>query len=439
MSKYIPTKKPLFPDKNVFTTTIIPSNNKDEIISLAKAGEFGKLEQLLLNMPVKTIFEDTILHTIIKSDMTPIQKETIIKLLLKKGVYINKLDDTGLPPIYYAINQQLYDVTKLLIDKKANLNIKLPNGFDLFQTALIPSIKECPAQLINIKDQADIGKIESQMLNTELEFRKIILGLQPTRDMIKDILEFLDKYPNFSIKYINFKNPILNPNPPNQIQYKVDDIWDTNILDQETKDYFPIFKNDVHFKLKSLGTDLTKFVTSYNESQINEFINTGISNIKTEFNSTLKTNLLSTNYPKVNDVRIAKVAGGNYDYNTIYTNLFDFEKYSINKIEEQLKGDLDAFINELKEKFNTFKTNINDKIQEINNKLIDVGGNWKYRYQLPIIVGVAPVNIYLTFNDRYNLLDANYIIPVNDSINTFRGGAEGQIIIGNILGLIYAL
>jgi len=352
MSKYIP-KKSLYIDKNVFTSTIIPSNNKDEIVGLAKAGEFGKLEQILLNMPVKTIFEDTILHTIIKSDMTPIQKYTIIELLLKKGVPINKLDDTGLPPIYYAVNQQLDKITKLLIDKKANLNIKLPNGFDLFQTALMPSIKECPAQLINIKDQVDIGKVESQMLDTEREFRKVILGLPDSLNMIKDVLQFLEKYPEFSIKYIDLSNPSVN------------DIWDTNILDQGTKQYFPMFKNDIHFKLKSLGTDLIKFVTSYNESQINEFINTGILTIKTEFNSTLKTNLLSTNFPKVNDV---KINARNYD--DIYNNLFNFEGYSIDSIETKLNVELDEFIEIIYQNYDKFSTDILEKIEEINNILI---------------------------------------------------------------------
>jgi len=411
MSKYIP-KKPFFIDKNVFTTTIIPSNNKDEIIGLAKAGEYGKLEQLLLNMPVKTIFEDTILHTIIKSEMTPIQKYKIIELLLKKGVPINKLDDTGLPPIYYAVNQQLDKITKLLIDKKANLNIKLPNGFDLFQTALMPSIKECPAQLINIKDQVDIGRVESQMLDTEREFRKVILGLPDSLNMIKDVLDFLKKYPEFSIKYIDLskKDAAGNPEPI------VDNIWDTNILDQETKQYFPMFKNNIYFKLKSLGNDLTKFVTSYNESQINEFINTGISTIKNEFNSTLKTNLLSTDFPKIND---GYQINGVRDYNDIYNNLFDFEEYSIDKIEAKLNRELDEFIKQIKDKFEEFKDEFKEKIVEIRTEL----------NRIPLsLIGPNPSS------GAVLRLMRNNMVIVNRNIDNFIGGSNNYTrVINNIL------
>ena len=439
MSKTFP-KKSLFIDKNVFTTTIIPSNNKDEIIGLAKAGEFGKLEQLLLNMPVKTIFEDTILHTIIKSDMTPIQKETIISLLLKKGVPINKLDDTGLPPIYYAVNQQLDTVTKLLIDKKANLNIKLPNGFDLFQTALMPSIKECPAQLINIKDQVDIGRVESQMLDTEREFRKVILGLPDSLNMIKDVLNFLEKYPEFSIKYIDLskKDDAGNPEPT------IENIRDINILDQETKQYFPMFKNDVHFKLKSLGTDLIKFVTPYNESQINEFINTGISTINNEFNSTLKTNLLSTDFPKIND--IYQINGvPDYDYNTIYNNLFDFEGYNIDKIEAKLNSELDEFIETIYQNYDKFNTDILEKIDEINNILIIPASAARAavpprgaRPGIPAIIPgpkyksinalILPLDTPINFDDNTIINFAN-IVALQYNYRGFIGGRPGDVMI----------
>jgi hypothetical protein len=360
MSKTFP-KKPLFIDKNVFTTTIIPSNNKDEIISLAKAGEYGKLEQMLINMPVKSIFDNDILQKIIQTNITPIQKEKVIEVLLKKGVPINKLDEVGLPPIYYSVKEQSYIITKLLIEKKANLNITLPVGFDLFQTALVPSIKECPAQLINIKDQIDIGKYESQILEIEREFKKEILELPVTKDIIKELLDFLDNYKKIEFKYIDLTtNTIdtLDHTNPNQTRF------------------IPVFENKIQTKLNSIDSDLIKY-KNYNETQLLEYTKFAVDTIKNEFYSTLNINLLN-NFPKINDSFPVQKNAGNYDYNDIYNYLFNFDEYIIGNIQDELNMDLDQYIQNINIKYNTFDRNIRQKITEVDNLLYNAAGNAIY-------------------------------------------------------------
>ena len=159
-------KKPTFIEKGIYNPLSIPDILKDEIEGLAKAGEYGKLEQVFANYPTELSKSNNLLHSIIQSSLTDIQITEVIKLLLKRGVAINTLDDSGLPPIYYAIKLQLYNVTKLLIDRKANLNIKLPKGYDLFRTSLIPSIMQCPVELRDVHDDINIGKYYAQTLKT---------------------------------------------------------------------------------------------------------------------------------------------------------------------------------------------------------------------------------------------------------------------------------
>jgi hypothetical protein len=101
----------------------------------------------------------------------------------------------------------------------------------------MPSLKECPAQLINIKDQIDIGKYESQILDTEREFRLEILKLDDTKSIIINLLNFLNNYPNFDIKYIDLSN--------NKIKSTLE------VLDDDDKKYIPDFKNTIEYKLLS--------------------------------------------------------------------------------------------------------------------------------------------------------------------------------------------
>jgi hypothetical protein len=403
MSKTFP-KKPLYIDKNVFTTTIIPSNNKDEIISLAKAGEYGKLEQILINMPVNSIFDNDILQKIIQTNITPIQKEKVIEVLLKKGVPINKLDEVGLPPIYYSVKEQSYIITKLLIQKNANLNITLPVGFDLFQTALVPSIKECPAQLINIKDQIDIGKYESQILEIEREFRKEILKLPVTKDIINDVLKFLENYNDINIKYID-----LTTNTINTLDH-------TN---QDQTRFIPVFENKIQTKLNSIESDLIKY-KNYNETQLLEYTKFAVDMIKNEFNTTLNINLLN-NFPKIDDSFPVEKNAGNYDYNDIYDNLFNFEEYDVDNIENILIDELNQYIQNINTEFNKYNTNISKKITEINNILID---------PLTGITRYPPIN----FNeDPADIIDGNNISNYKRNYSGFIGGADGYRIILNII------
>ena len=58
------------PEKNVFVTPTIPDMFKDQIRSYVNSGEYGKLEELLINYPVNLTFSElnldiSLLHSVI--------------------------------------------------------------------------------------------------------------------------------------------------------------------------------------------------------------------------------------------------------------------------------------------------------------------------------------------------------------------------------------
>ena len=79
MSK-VPFKRSTYPpDKNVFITNTIPDTLKDQIRTIVNSGEYGKLEELLINYPVNLTFIESelkisLLHNVIQSQLTNIQK-----------------------------------------------------------------------------------------------------------------------------------------------------------------------------------------------------------------------------------------------------------------------------------------------------------------------------------------------------------------------------
>jgi len=121
MSKFVP-KRTFPPEKNIFISQTIPETFKDQIRTLSTSGEYGKLKELLLQFPVNLNFAPSLLHGIIQSTLTDIQKLELVKLLIEHGVSINNLDDNGLSALYYAIKLQIYDIVEILVNKNVNMN-----------------------------------------------------------------------------------------------------------------------------------------------------------------------------------------------------------------------------------------------------------------------------------------------------------------------------
>ncbi|MEY4343226.1 MAG: hypothetical protein RL736_1024, partial [Pseudomonadota bacterium] len=65
-------KKPTFIEKGIYNSLSIPDILKDEIEGLAKAGEYGKLEQVFANYPTELSKSNNLLHSIIQSSLTDI-------------------------------------------------------------------------------------------------------------------------------------------------------------------------------------------------------------------------------------------------------------------------------------------------------------------------------------------------------------------------------
>ena len=380
-------KKPTFIEKGIYNPLSIPDILKDEIEGLAKAGEYGKLEQVFANYPTELSKSNNLLHSIIQSSLTDIQITEVIKLLLKRGVAINTLDDSGLPPIYYAIKLQLYNVTKLLIDRKANLNIKLPKGYDLFRTSLIPSIMQCPVELRDVHDDINIGKYYAQTSELERNLRQEILKLPNINtDFITKLLEYIKQYPTIGIEFYDSN------------RNEVKTIYDTNVEEEEIKIILPTYTHDIHDKVNKLPTEFKS------EQQLIADLPAIISDLSKKFKDSLKVKQLE-NLPKVKDYIIPAAM----NYPQIYNNLFTIDnETNQNKLSELIT----KYWEQITDNYNNFKNDFRTVIAVGVNPAIDIEFA-----NLDIIIGVPPIalppNIYDQL-DRVMDISSRYLRGINN-------------------------
>ena len=304
-------------DKNVVIPSIstIPETIKDEIRSIVNSGEYGKLENLLINSSFKLTFAESglntsLLHGVIQSTLTKIQKFNICKLLLEKGISIDNLDENGFAPLYYAIKSQNYELVKLLIEKHAKVKTK----FNYFQLALQPSISECKSQLFNIQDQAMLSKYYSQQMKLERNLKKGMNNLPITKEIVKYLLEFIQHLPEEKLKYIDLTN-----NNALKETYSVKLEGNPDL----TKD-LPEFENKLYYSLENISRDIYSSLQSgeINEDQIISKKTDIISKIKQELKIQLDVNSLKS-IPSLNKDFIY-----NPDEEVNYDNLFTRSDYN---------------------------------------------------------------------------------------------------------------
>jgi len=333
MSKTYPART-YPPQKNVFMSQTIPDTFIDQIRTIVNAGEYGKLEELLINFPVNLNFNEnklntSLLHGVIRSTITNTQKLRLVELLIKHGIPINVLDDNGLPPLFYAIQLQLYEISKILIDKSNNLN-NLPKNYDYFRLALSPNIVNCEPQLIS-QNESYMGKYYSQQLDIERKFRDVIFQQDITKDIVKYILEFAKTIPEKALTFIDID------------LREIKNTFSVRLEGQEYKEIFPPFENKVKLYLDTV-TDKIKadlLQGKYNEDQL---ITAKIDMIKS-VHSELRTML---NARSVSDSINVK----QYEYNSnnnpatpdeIYNNFINPTDYNINTLFDNL---IDKYFNE---------------------------------------------------------------------------------------------
>ena len=374
--KFILDKRP---DKNITTNISIPNIYIDKIKALVKSGEYGKLEQELTNTPIK-LFGSDILFEILQSELTETQKINIITLLIKRGLSIYVLDENNLPLIYYSVKLQLYDITKLLIEKGAKLHLKLPKGYDLFQTVLTPNIMKCPAELINVQDQITISKYYSQISVIERDFRNQIYKLPITKRIIQYLLTFVGEYPLKKIKYYDRIEEANNPNS--------DKLVNETLNTREFVNNMIDWENKITNQIETINNEINKQIndSSLNEEQIILKVSQLIQNLKNKFAEELKVNDVKS-FPSNNDNFILSNDDYNppvippavppvppvYDYNNIYTKIYTFDnnKYNIDNI---FTNFVDKYTNQatgryaiLLNHFNEFQSELITKMNELVN------------------------------------------------------------------------
>ena len=353
MSKTYP-KKIYPPEKNVFMSNTIPDTFIDNIRTLTNAGDYGKLEELLINYPVKLNFTEnklntSLLHNVIRSPITNTQKLRLVTLLIKYGIPVNNLDESGFSPLYYAIQLQLPEIVKVLINRSFNVNI-LPKNYDYFRLALSPNIVNCKPQLIN-QNESYMGKYYSQQLEIERDFRKIINEELITQNVVKYILDFAKRLPDQELTYIDMNdNTIKTTN-------------NVKLLGTEYTNIFPLFENKIKKLLDSVTDNIKSNLDQgkYNQDQLITAKIELIKSIKVELSTMLNTSsvlkeTLKTKQPYEYE--------SNDEPNDIYEKFIDptiYYNISINDIIDKYVAETD----QLMQNFEIFKKEVTDKLLEL--------------------------------------------------------------------------
>jgi hypothetical protein len=354
MSKAFP-KRTFPPEKNIFTSQTIPDTIVDNIRMLVIAGEYGKLEELLINYPIKLNFNEnklntSLLHGVIRSSITNTQKLRLVELLIKYQIPINIPDDQGFTPLYYAIQLQLVDIVKILINKTNNLN-NLPKNYNYFRLALSPSVVNCKPQLLSISN-ANMGKYYSQQLDYERDFRIIMNDQQITKDIVKYLIDFCKKIPEQELKYIDLNDKSIKSTS------------NVKLLGTQYTDIFPLFDN----KIKTFLDNITdKIYASLSTGKINkdqlisnkiELINSLYVELATFLNT--KSVRESTS---LNPYEYKNGDEPNYIYNTLIKKVFDFNELSNVLIRKYF--DDNGEINMLTNTISEFRGEVEAKLKEL--------------------------------------------------------------------------
>ena len=390
-------KKPAFTDKGIYNSISIPDNLNDSINAYASAGEYGKLEQELANYSTELSKNNNLLHSIIQStSLTNIQKIEVIKLLLKRGVAINTLDASNLPPIYYAIKLQLFDITKLLIERKANLNIKLPKGYDLFRTALIPSTIECPVELRDVHGDVNPSKYYSQISELERNLRQEIVKLPNINTtFITRIMEYIKIYPTMGLQYLNPNTRVLSTS------------YNTNILGDDEKEFLPTYTNDIYDEIKKLPSKLTN-----NTQLLADIPSIKIDFIK-KFKDSLKVKQLN-DFVKIND-NYAILPADNYA--NIYNNIFNINNTPINV---QFTNLITTYWDKISNKYIEFRDNLQNAMRRERPPIVNPNINANIanidalipQFLLPVPRLQTQLQIIDQFNSQFIVL-IDYLIANN--------------------------
>ena len=402
MSKFVP-KRTFPPEKNIFISQTIPETFKDQIRTLSTSGEYGKLKELLLQFPVNLSFAPSLLHGVIQSTLTNIQKLELVKLLIEHGVSINNLDDNGLSPLYYAIKLQLYDIVEILVNKNVNMN-KLPNNYDYFRLALNPSIMSCKSQMIGVQDQIYMSKYYSQQLKIERDFRTEMNKLPITPNVIQYLLDFVNGLPNQELKYYDASNNIIQSTK------------NVKLEGEELQNILPAFENKIFYKLNEITDNLSSFLKSgvINEDQIlskkTELSKTIQSELKTLLNATISKSIpsLQTNFIYNN------AATPNQLYDTLFTpheynvrEVFPRFKAKYSQIQEEIirsvddfRGQLFSLIDELmtiehnlSELYPVFKPIVNNETPILVSNSLGLKSNTRLFYKIDLILDNANIGI----------------------------------------------
>lgn len=245
--------KSLIPERKTSSELIL------KLFSEVSGGNFLKIQDFILSnvisMVSKNEQDESILHIIIKnSNITPQEKEQLVRLAIREGAGVRSPDQNNIFPIHLAAKRQLYNIVKILIDNGADVRCLDSQYRSPLHYAISGDSQECVTvsqkKVRPLIPEKKEGRVVDKQLNDKINIlqnllHQFIFGDKETQKFILQIGKSLG-------------------NLEEMFPYEIQEIIDTNkklIIDIATNKEVGDKKIEITNKINNLKSSTNEFIT----------------------------------------------------------------------------------------------------------------------------------------------------------------------------------
>jgi len=378
--------------KNSYINKIIDEQLIKDLFGIILGGSYIDIKEFIErnNINLYNIRDEEFnspLHRLIDLDVNKINKIErfrICNYLINKNANLNGLNKMDTAPLHLASQNQLPDIVELLVNSKADVNIKNNLNQNALVYAIKPYINQCPL----VEPESIIPKTNTKTRNISEISNSLLKKIND--DTIKEIKDIIDKTEKYMKNYTEANN-------------------EEDIISKYKKQYLEKAEKIALTRETTLADKILKLKETIKEmktqiyNDIEKFYKFGIDKNLIYMDQNEKKNKIKEVFELINK---------NYDDNLIdLKNQFIEINKNINKLQTKIEIDSDTYnfndetIDQLIQNKYNFKQ-IYESFKDINLRTI------KYVYSLNLIFIKERINI-----ERSKFTEIDKIIKTAENIN----------------------
>jgi hypothetical protein len=292
--------------RNYISELKIDNDSIDTIYSEFSTGEYTNIMQILSSNKIlnfRNVKGETLIHAILKNPSSSLTEQNIldiIKLLVRKNVSINAMNEYNQTPVHLAAKSGYYDIIDYLIVMKADFN-KIDNYGNAPVHYLIDNfIQDCKEgeyyKIANKKIKKASGEAKYEQMTEKFIVLSLIeqLEMSANKDdisiLLKKIRQIVQYYKFYKIEDIN---KIVNEKKLSiDNLYKAPDIKQKKaeiqkILFSSVGEFNSLYK-DLNFENKMLDNNINSLINDETLNDINKYVSEEKNLIKETYKTKIK-------------------------------------------------------------------------------------------------------------------------------------------------------